>query len=210
MVHGVIRKITISAYGVGFNPKGVYNYKKNYTLFVPHDVPELIRFLGGTDSLAVFMDELFDKDIYYVGDEFVMHAPYMYNLCKRPWMTQKRIYDIVNKYYLPTPSGLPGNDDCGQLSSWYIFSAMGFYPMCPASIEYQLGVPCLPGFVLHLPQNRTFTIKTKNFGKGNCYVRAVYLNGKPHRSSVITHSDIINGGEILFELTDKPAYNWFQ
>ena len=194
----------------GFNPKGVYNYKKNYTLFVPHDVPELIRFLGGTDSLAVFMDELFDKDIYYVGDEFVMHAPYMYNLCKRPWMTQKRIYDIVNKYYLPTPSGLPGNDDCGQLSSWYIFSAMGFYPMCPASIEYQLGVPCLPGFVLHLPQNRTFTIKTKNFGKGNCYVRAVYLNGKPHRSSVITHSDIINGGEILFELTDKPAYNWFQ
>lgn len=87
---------------------------------------------------------------------------------------------------------------------------MGFYPMCPASIEYQLGVPCLPGFVLHLPQNRTFTIKTKNFGKGNCYVRAVYLNGKPHRSSVITHSDIINGGEILFELTDKPAYNWFQ
>ena len=194
----------------GFNPKGVYNYKKNYTLFVPHDVPELIRFLGGTDSLAVFMDELFDKDIYYVGDEFVMHAPYMYNLCKKPWMTQKRIYDIVNKYYLPTPSGLPGNDDCGQLSSWYIFSAMGFYPMCPASIEYQLGVPCLPGFVLHLPQNRTFTIKTKNFGKGNCYVRAVYLNGKPHRSSVITHSDIINGGEILFELTDKPAYNWFQ
>lgn len=194
----------------GFSKQGVSNYKKNYTLFVPHDVPELINFLGGTDSLAVFMDELFDKDIYYVGDEFVMHAPYMYNLCKKPWMTQKRIHDIVTKYYLPTPSGLPGNDDCGQLSSWYIFSAMGFYPLCPGSVEYQLGVPCLPGFVIRLPNNKTFAVKTKNFGKGNCYVRSVYLNGKPHHKTVITHSDIINGGEIVFELTDTPERNWFK
>lgn len=184
----------------GFNPQGVYNYKKNYTLFVPHNVPELINFLGGNDSLAIFMDELFDKDIYYVGDEFAMHAPYMYNVCQKPWMTQKRIHEIVNKYYLPLPSGLPGNDDCGQLSSWYIFSAMGFYPMCPGSTEYQLGVPCLPGFVIHLPGNKTFTIKTKNFDKKNCYVRSVKLNGKLLEGTTISHEDIVRGGELEFEL----------
>lgn len=87
----------------------------------------------------------------------------------------KRIYDIVNKYYLPTPSGLPGNDDCGQLSSWYIFSAMGFYPMCPASIEYQLGVPCLPGFVLHLPQIEHSQLKQRISAKA-IVMYALYIS----------------------------------
>lgn len=87
--------------------------------------------MGGNDAMAAFLDDIFDNGIYYVGDEFSMHAPYMYNLCGMPWKTQRRVYDIVNTYYLPQPSGLPGNDDCGQLSAWYLFSAMGFYPMCP-------------------------------------------------------------------------------
>lgn len=114
--------------------------------------------MGGNDAMAAFLDDIFDNGIYYVGDEFSMHAPYMYNLCGMPWKTQRRVYDIVNTYYLPQPSGLPGNDDCGQLSAWYLFSAMGFYPMCPGSTEYQLGIPCLPEIILHLPNGRDFRI----------------------------------------------------
>jgi putative alpha-1,2-mannosidase len=193
----------------GFNKQGVNNYRMNYTLFAPHNVEEIMHFLGGADSLSVFLDKIFDNDIYYVGDEFAMHAPYMYNCCGQPWMTQKRINEIVHKYYLPLPSGLPGNDDCGQLSSWYIFSAMGFYPMCPGKAEYQIGVPCLPQIVLHLSRNKRFIIKTRKTNKNSTYIQSVTLNGQPHKSTVLRHEDIMNGGELVFVLGDQPNKTWF-
>ncbi|GHT15348.1 hypothetical protein AGMMS4956_15100 [Bacteroidia bacterium] len=187
----------------GFNKKGVDNYRRNYTLFAPHDVETIAQFLGGNDSLVTFLDYLFDNDIYYVGDEFVMHAPYMYNVCGQPWKTQQRVSEIVNKYYLPSASGLPGNDDCGQLSSWYLFSAMGFYPMCPGKAEYQLGIPCLPEIVLHLSNGKTFTVKAKKIGNDNNYVQSVTLNGKPYLSTVLKHEDIVRGGEMVFALGQR-------
>ena len=193
----------------GFNETGALNYRKNYTLFAPHDVPALIEFMGGNDAMAAFLDDIFDNGIYYVGDEFSMHAPYMYNLCGMPWKTQRRVYDIVNTYYLPQPSGLPGNDDCGQLSAWYLFSAMGFYPMCPGSTEYQLGIPCLPEIILHLPNGRDFRIVCENFGSGNCYVRSVTLNGKALERPAIDHADILRGGELRFSVADTPSETCF-
>ena len=193
----------------GFNETGALNYRKNYTLFAPHDVPALIEFMGGNDAMAAFLDDIFDNGIYYVGDEFSMHAPYMYNLCGMPWKTQRRVYDIVNTYYLPQPSGLPGNDDCGQLSAWYLFSAMGFYPMCPGSTEYQLGIPCLPEIILHLPNGRDFRIVCENFGSGNCYVQSVTLNGKALERPAIDHADILRGGELRFSVADTPSKTCF-
>lgn len=193
----------------GFNETGALNYRKNYTLFAPHDVPALIEFMGGNDAMAAFLDDIFDNGIYYVGDEFSMHAPYMYNLCGMPWKTQRRVYDIVNTYYLPQPSGLPGNDDCGQLSAWYLFSAMGFYPMCPGSTEYQLGIPCLPEIILHLPNGRDFRIVCENFGSGNCYVQSVTLNGKALERPAIEHADILRGGELRFSVADTPSETCF-
>jgi len=194
----------------GFSKQGVDNYRMNYTLFAPQDVPAIMDFLGGADSMSVFLDHLFDNDIYYVGDEFVMHAPYMYNICKKPWLTQKRISDILNKYYLPLPSGLPGNDDCGQLSSWYIFSAMGFYPICPGSTEYQIGVPNLPEIAINLPDGKKFRIKADNISKENIYIQSLTLNGKDYRKLTIDHSDIVNGGELVFTLGKEPNKTWFE
>lgn len=194
----------------GFTPEGALNYRKNYTLFAPHDIRTLIDFLGGDDEMEAFLDDLFDNGIYYVGDEFSMHAPYLYNLCGKPWKTQRRIYDIVNAYYLPSPSGLPGNDDCGQLSAWYLFGAMGFYPMCPGSTEYQLGVPSLPEVVLHLPGGKRFRIVTVNYGPGRCYVQSAMLNGKPLRRPVIDHADLLRGGELRFVVGDKPCETCYE
>lgn len=189
----------------GFTEKGALDYRKNYTLFAPHDVPGLIDFLGGDDAAEAFLDDIFDNGIYYVGDEFSMHAPYMYNLCGKPWKTQQRVHDIVNTYYLPSPSGLPGNDDCGQLSAWYLFSAMGFYPMCPGSTEYQLGVPSLPEVVLHLPNGRDFRIVCEGFGPDNRYVQSAFLNGKRLARPAIDHADLLRGGELRFVLGKTPA-----
>ena len=194
----------------GFNEQGVLNYRKNYTLFAPHDIPGVVDFLGGDRAAEAFLDDLFDNGIYYVGDEFSMHAPYIYNFCGMPWKTQRRVYDIVNTYYLPSPSGLPGNDDCGQLSAWYLFSAMGFYPMCPGSPEYQLGVPCLPEVVLHLPNGRDFRIVCENFGPGRCYVRQVTLNGRRLTRPVIRHEDLLAGGELRFTVEDTPATDCYE
>jgi putative alpha-1,2-mannosidase len=194
----------------GYNPVGVRNYKMNYTLFAPQDVPAVMKFVGGADSLSNFLDKLFDESIYYVGDEFAMHAPYMYNIARKPWLTQKRVRDIVQKYYLPIPSGLPGNDDLGQLSSWYLFSAMGFYPMCPGSGEYQIGSPSMKEVVINLQNGRKFIITTGNFSKKNVYIQSLTLNGKPYKSVFIKHSDIVKGGELKFTLGAEPNKNWFK
>ena len=193
----------------GYNKHGVDSYRMNYTLFAPQNVPAIMEFLGGADSLAVLLERLFEEDRYYVGDEFVMHAPYMYNICKKPWLTQKRVSDIVRTYYLPIPSGLPGNDDCGQLSSWYLFSAMGFYPMCPGSDEYQIGTPAMKEIIINLENGKKFRVTTENFSKENIYIQSLTLNGKPYKSSMIKHHDIMSGGELKFTLGATPNKDWF-
>ncbi|WP_319268660.1 GH92 family glycosyl hydrolase [uncultured Draconibacterium sp.] len=189
----------------GYSPKEVYNYKKNYTLAAPHNVPALIDFLGSNDNMTRFLDELFEEDIYYVGDEFSMHAPYMYNFADMPWRTQERVSNIVANYYLPVSGGLPGNDDCGQLSSWYIFSAMGFYPLCPGSADYQIGTPCLPDVAINLNNGIKFRIKANNISPKNIYIQSATLNGEVYSKTVLNHYDILKGGELVFEMGDKPS-----
>lgn len=194
----------------GYTPQGVSNYKKNYTLFVPHDVPELVDFLGGNEALSSLLDDLFGNGIYYVGDEFSMHAPYMYNCCGMPWKTQRQVREIVGKYYLPQPGGLPGNDDCGQLSAWYLFSSLGFYPMCPGSDEYQIGSPAFPEAIIKLENGGKLHIKADNWSEDNVYVQSFKLNGKPWHSSVLHHGDICNGALLEFDMGPEPQTMWFE
>jgi len=183
-------------------------YYKNYTLFVPHDIPGLADFMEGKEKLVSYLDDFFEKNMYYVGDEFSMHAPYMYNSLGEPWKTQKIVRDMLSKYFFNDVGGLPGNDDCGQVSSWYVFGAMGFYPACPGDPIYQLCSPIFNKVVLNVGEEKTFTIIANNNSKENAYIQSATLNGKTYNLCSLTHTDLIIGGELVFEMGPKPNKNW--
>jgi predicted alpha-1,2-mannosidase len=142
---------------------------------------------------------------YVHGNEPSHHVAYLYAWTSQPWKTQSWVREIMDRIYKDKPDGLCGNDDCGQMSAWYVFSAMGFYPVCPGSDQYVLGSPNAEQITLQLENNRTFVIKTTNFSPKNVYVKSVKLNGKPHRSPFISHDDLMSGGELLFEMSAKPV-----
>ncbi|MEM1134498.1 MAG: GH92 family glycosyl hydrolase [Bacteroidota bacterium] len=183
-------------------------YYKNHTLLVPHDISGLSQFMGGAEKLESYLDDFFNNDMYYVGDEFSMHAPFMYNSIGVPWKTQKVVRDILARYFLNDVGGLPGNDDCGQVSSWYIFGAMGFYPACPGDPTYQICSPVFDKVQINVGKGKVFTIIANNNPKENIYIQAATLNGKPYNLSHLYHSDIIQGGELIFEMGSEPNKNW--
>jgi len=129
---------------------------------------------------------------------------YLYNWTNQPWKTQERIRMILKRMYKPTPDGLGGNDDTGQMSAWYIFSTLGFYPVAPGSDQYSLGSPAIDGATVQLQNNKTFTIEVKNQSDKNAYVKEVLLNGQALKRNFITHQEIISGGKIVFEMSSKP------
>ena len=200
----------------------------NYSFYVPHDVNGLIKIMGGDKVFVNRLDELFtmyvpDKffaeteDVtregmlggYVHGNEPSHHIPYLYMWTSQPWKTQQRVREVMNKMYRNHLDGLCGNDDCGQMSAWYIFSAMGFYPVCPASGQYVFGAPYLPENVLHLQNGNTLTIKAPNVSDQNCYIQSVTLNGKPLHTAYITYEQIMAGGELVFTMGSKPNKKWF-
>ncbi len=193
----------------------------NYSLYVPHDVPALIKLMGGNKHFVPHLDSLFSMQLpdsffahteditrdgiignYVHGNEPSHHIAYLYNWTDKPWKTQEKVRMILEKMYHPTPDGLSGNDDCGQMSAWYIFSAIGFYPVCPGSADYQLGSPCIKEAVLNLENGKKFTIKTVNQSKTAIYVSKALLNGKP-LAHTITHNDILAGGELVFYMNER-------
>ena len=200
----------------------------NYSFYVPHDVNGLIKIMGGDKVFVQRLDQLFDM---YVPDEFFAetedvtregmvggyvhgnepshHIPYLYMWTSQPWKTQQRVREVMNKMYKNNIDGLCGNDDCGQMSAWYIFSAMGFYPVCPASGQYVFGAPYLPENVLHLQNGNTLTIKAPNVSDQNCYIQSITLNGKPLHCAYITYEQIMAGGELVFTMGSKPNKKWF-
>ena len=200
----------------------------NYSFYVPHDVNGLIKIMGGDKVFVNRLDELFtmyvpDKffaeteDVtregmlggYVHGNEPSHHIPYLYMWTSQPWKTQLRVREVMNKMYRNHLDGLCGNDDCGQMSAWYIFSAMGFYPVCPASGQYVFGAPYLPENVLHLQNGNTLTIKAPNVSDQNCYIQSVTLNGTPLHTAYITYEQIMAGGELIFTMDSKPNKKWF-
>lgn len=166
-------------------------------------------FLNKLDSLFTLKLETTQADVtgligqYAHGNEPSHHVTYLYALAGRPERTQELIREIFDTQYSPKPNGLCGNDDCGQMSAWYMFSAMGFYPVNPVSGEYVFGAPQLPEFVLHLADGKTFTIKAKGLSEANKYVKSITLNGEPYTKNFISHADIVKGGTLVYQMTDK-------
>ncbi len=195
----------------------------NYSLYVPHEPEELVRLMGGPEHFGGHLDSLFtmrldDKyfakteDItrdgimgnYVHGNEPSHHVPYLYNYTDRPWMTGKRVREVLDVMYQPKPDGLSGNDDCGQMSAWYIFSSLGFYPMCPGIDLYELGAPVVDKAMIPLDNGRAFTVATKGQGPKNVYVQSVKLNGAELGRTWIAHEEIMYGGTLEFTLGPKP------
>lgn len=200
-------------WGEGFIEGNSYNF----SFHVPHDVEGLIDVMGGEPRFLSILDTLFtetldpkyyelNEDItedclmggYVHGNEPSHHIPYLYAWTSEPFRSQSLLRHIMSRFYRPEVRGLGGNDDCGQMSAWYIFTAMGFYPVCPGSGQYVLGAPYFGKVTLHLPSGVDFTVRAEGVSDRNCYVSRVLLNGKPYTKRYITHSDILSGGELTF------------
>ena len=145
---------------------------------------------------------------YAHGNEPSHHIAYLYNYAGKPWRTQERIRQIMDTLSSDKPDGLAGNDDVGQMSAWYIFSAMGFYPVAPGDLSYAIGAPQLPEISLKLANGKKFTVTAKKLSKANKYIKSAQLNGKPLNRSFITHDDINNGGTLEFVMTNLPNTTW--
>ena len=195
----------------------------NFSFHAPQDVYGMIALMGGQKAFTAKLDELFAMELpaeffaetedvtedclvggYVHGNEPSHHIPYLYAWTSEPWKTQYWLREVMNKMYKPEMHGLGGNDDCGQMSAWYIFSAMGFYPVCPGTDQYVLGAPYVPYIKVSLPDGRMLEIKAPGVSDKNRYVKAVMLNGKPYTKLYITHADLLEGGTLEFVMTSKP------
>ncbi|REJ75418.1 MAG: hypothetical protein DWQ47_08045 [Acidobacteria bacterium] len=193
-----------------------------YTFHVTQDVPGLIRLFGGKPKFAEKLDELFTTDStlegrvqpditgligqYAHGNEPSHHIAYLYNFAGQPWKTQYYVRKIMDEFYKPTPDGLIGNEDCGQMSAWFVLSALGFYQVNPGDATYAIGTPVFREAKINLENGKTFTIV--KYGEGP-YLASVRLNGKPLRDSSFTHKALQQGGAIEFTMSREPVRDWF-
>lgn len=197
-----------------------------YFWSVQQDVDGLISLVGGKERFAQKLDSMFtynpsaDEDLpifstgmigqYAHGNEPSHHVIYLFNAIGQPWKTQKYAVEVMHELYKNTPAGLCGNEDCGQMSAWYVFSAMGFYPVDPVSGKYEIGTPMYPEMKMHLANGKTFTILAPAVSKENIYIQSVKLDGKPYDKSYITHEQIMNGSIFEFEMGNKPGKVWYE
>ena len=194
----------------------------NYGLYVPQNINGMINMMGGKERFSEHLDSLFTMNIdekyiakheditrdgiignYVHGNEPGHHIPYLYNWTGYPKKTQERVRMIMDTMYGPTVEGLCGNDDAGQMSAWYIFSSLGFYPVTPGSLNYALGSPLIKEAVIHLENGEDLSIIANNQSKENIYVKSVTVNGITIKENLISHTDIENGGTLIFEMTNK-------
>ncbi len=191
-----------------------------YTFFVPQDINGMISLLGGNKNFEKKLDDLFfaeDKttgrqqaDItgligqYAHGNEPSHHVAYLYNYAAAPWKTQQRVRQIMNEFYKNSPDGLIGNEDCGQMSAWYVMSAMGFYSVTPGSDTYAIGSPLFDEVKINLENGKKFLIKADKQSSKNIYIQSAMLNGKPYSKSFFRYLDLKNGGELKFVMGSKP------
>ena len=208
----------MDTHGQGFIEGNAFNYG----LYVPQNIPHMIEMMGGKNKFSNHLDKIFNMEIadkyiekneditrdgiignYVHGNEPGHHIPYLYNWTNDNWKTQERVRMIMRKMYTADPDGLCGNDDAGQMSAWYIFSALGFYPVLPGSDEYQLGSPLVKSAKINLENGKVLNIKTQNQSEKNVYVSKVLVNGKTLKGTTLNHADITNGGEIVFHMSAK-------
>ena len=194
---------------------------RDYTEAVPHDVNGLIQLFGSREAFIREMDRLFTlesdemqldvSDVtglmgqYAHGNEPSHHMAYLYNYVGQPWKTQELTRRLLHEMYAPTPEGIIGNEDCGQMSAWYVFSSLGFYPVCPGSNEFALTAPQFPKAVVRLANGRTLTVTADN-PRRSVYIASVTLDGKPIDRNYITYDELMQGGELHFALRPRPDY----
>ncbi len=212
-----------------FSPFDPYEVNSNYTeanawqysLYTPQDFSGLMDLMGGKESLENHLDELFTAETetsgrhqvditgligqYAHGNEPSHHMAYIYNFVNKPHKTQERVRQILTEQYFNDPDGISGNEDCGQMSAWYIFSSLGFYPVTPGSNQYIIGAPLFDKATIYLENGKTFTILAENNSADNLYVKNVQLNGKAHTTSYLNHESIVNGGTMVFTMTNQPG-----
>jgi len=213
-----------------FNPRSSNHRNDDYcegtawqwTWFVPHDIPGLVKLMGGEDAFVGKLDSLFtvssqlegeatSADItgligqYAHGNEPSHHITHMYNYVNRPWRTQELVDSVLHNQYFNAPDGLSGNEDCGQMSAWYILNSMGFYQVCPGKPVYSIGRPLFEEVTINLPDRKTFVIRTHNNSKTNKYIESVLLNGKPLDVPFFTHNDIVRGGTMEITMSSVPT-----
>ncbi|MBN3034289.1 MAG: GH92 family glycosyl hydrolase [Bacteroidales bacterium] len=212
-----------------FDPKEVnFNYTEanawQYSFFVPHDISGLIDMLGGQAEFVSRLDLMFGEsaettgrqqsDItgligqYAHGNEPSHHMAYLYNYAGQPWKTQQRVRQVMDELYSDRPDGLCGNEDCGQMSAWYVLSAMGFYPVTPGDPVYAIGSPLFDEVNIHLENGATFTVRTLRENSGNIYIQSARLNGREYEKCFISHKDILQGGELILEMGERPNMKW--
>jgi predicted alpha-1,2-mannosidase len=209
-----------------FNPKESIGFQEGnswiYTWYVPQDMYGLIQAMGGKERFARKLDSLYDapdapyraiKNHGFYGlsefsNEPSHHVPYLYSYIGRPWQTADKVNHILTRFYSNQPNGLCGNDDCGQMSAWYVWSSIGFYPVNPANGEYVFGSPLSDLTEINFGNGRKFIMKAENLSKKNIYIQKATLNGTPYSRSYIRNEDIIKGGELVFYMGDKSSAAW--
>lgn len=210
----------LDTHGQGFIEGNAWTY----SFFVPHDITGLIEIFGGEEKFTERLDSLFTMELddkyfaeteditrdgiignYVHGNEPGHHIPYLYNWTDQPWKTQEKVRMIIEEMYGSREDGLCGNDDAGQMSAWYIFSSLGFYPVCPGDDKYWFGSPSIVGGKINLENGKRFSISTVNQSRDNIYVEKIILNGDELDRKYITHSEIMNGGELIFYLSPNPS-----
>ena len=211
-----------------FDPYEVnYNYTEanswHYSFYTPQDISGHINLMGGKSSYEQRLDELFSansqtsgrnqSDItgligqYAHGNEPSHHMAYLYNFVNKPYKTQEMVRKILEEQYSNSPDGISGNEDCGQMSAWYVFSALGFYPVTPGSNEYIIGSPIIKSATINLENGKKFEIKAPKNSKNKPYIKNMKLNGEPHYKSIIKHSDIVKGGSLTYQM-DIQKSDW--
>lgn len=214
--------------GVGSRSYYAENNAWTWNFSVPQDIPDLINLLGGKDAFVKRLDALFNEPthiskwqfmgqfpdatglngMFVTGNEPSFHIPYLYNYAAQSWRTQRRIREIMDMWFDDRPLGIPGDEDGGGLCSWYVFSAMGFYPVTPGSGEYAIGSPFFSKIEIQQANGKTFTVVAKNCSKKNKYIQSATLNGEELNRPFISHSDIVKGSKLSLVMGDRPNKNW--
>jgi predicted alpha-1,2-mannosidase len=210
-----------AGYGSDYTEGNAYQY----SWYVPQDVAGLITFLGGDAKFIDRLDQVFEAKVnpksfahveditgligwYAHGNEPSHHLAYLYDFAGAPWKTQGRLKQIMDTQYKPTPEGLVGNDDLGQMSAWYVFTSLGFYPVAPASNQYVIGRPFVSKATVNLPSGKHFTVTADHLDDAHPYVASVTLDGKPLERTWISHEQILAGGELHFVMSATPQKAW--
>lgn len=214
--------------GIGSRSYFAENNAWTWNFSVQQDIPDLIQLLGGNDAFVKRVDALFNEPthiskwqfmgqfpdatglngMFVAGNEPSFHIPYLYNYAGQPWKTQRRIREIMDMWFDDRPLGIPGDEDGGGLCSWYVFSAMGFFPVTPGSGEYAIGSPFFNSIKIQLPDGQTFSVIAKNCSKKNKYIQSATLNGEELNRPFISHADIAKGGELNLVMGDRPNKQW--